>query len=208
MEPNSAMVKGSALHTMVLEPDEFEKRYLIAPDIRRGTNAWKEIEENAKGREILKQNEYKEIARMAQSVFENKEALHILENAHTFEKHLKWDFNGLPFHGFADIIGCDSVIDVKTTQDVSPREFTRFVFKFKYHWQAALYLKATGLKTFKFIGLESKPPYNVMVYELAPEVIDKALNELVVVTNAFKKWDGLPQSYSVESSLINLPPWM
>ena len=65
----SAMTRGSALHTFVLEPDEFEKRYLVAPDIRRGTLAWKEVESAAGDREILKDSEFEIIERMAAALW-------------------------------------------------------------------------------------------------------------------------------------------
>ena len=206
---SAAMIKGTAVHTMVLEPNEFEHRYFIAPDgIRRGTNAWKEIVAVAGEREILKEVEYNVIAKMSRMVVEHYEAREILKAASEFEQHIKLTFNGLPFHGFADVVTPTMVCDLKTTQDSTPHKFSRTVFNYKYHWQAALYMKATGKDTFRFITIESSAPYSVMVYELSHEMIELAVKELIEVTNKFKKWDGLEAGYSKEVQIIDVPTWM
>ena len=203
----AAMTRGSALHCLVLEPNEFENRYFIAPNFRRGTKAWDECVEAAGTREIIKDSEFEGIERMASAIMENRQAREVITNATAFEQHVEFEFNGLPFHGFIDIVG-PVVADLKSTQDVSPNGFQRFVFNYKYHWQAALYLRAVGMDNeFMFVGIEANAPHNVMVYRLTRATIDIAVRELIEITNAFKKWDGLPQTYSDEIIDIEPLPW-
>ena len=204
----SSMMRGSALHCLVLEPNEFEQRYMIAPNFRRGTKAWDECVVAAGEREIIKDSEFEGIERMASAIMENKHAREIITNATAFEQHVEFEFNGIPFHGFIDIVG-NVVADLKSTQDVSTRGFQKLVFNYKYHWQAALYLRAIGMQNeFMFIGIEANAPHNVMVYRLPQSVIDIAVRELIDITNAFKKWDGLQQTYSNEILDIEPMPWM
>jgi hypothetical protein len=204
-----AMLKGSAVHTMVLEPQEFELRYFVIPDgTNRGTKAWKEYASIAADREILKEVEYNVIAKMARMVCEHYDAREILKEATEFEQHIKLEFNGLPFHGFADIVTPNIVCDLKTTRDSTAKAFMRTVLGFKYHWQAALYMKATGKKTFRFITIESSAPYSVVVYELSQDLLDKAVMELIEVTNKFKAWDGLEQGYVEGVQMLEMPSWM
>ena len=203
----AAMTRGSALHCLVLEPDEFEQRYFIAPNFRRGTKAWDECLAAAGTREIIKDSEFEGIERMASAIMEHKHARDIITNATAFEQHVEFEFNGIPFHGFIDVVG-NVVADLKSTQDVSPRGFQKFVFNYKYHWQAALYLRAVGMDNeFMFVGIEANAPHNVMVYRLTRATIDIAVRELIEITNAFKKWDGLPQTYSDEIIDIEPLPW-
>lgn len=204
----TAMTRGSALHCMVLEPDEFEKRYFIAPNFRRGTKAWDECLAAAGTREIIKDSEHEGIERMASAVMENRHAREIITNATAFEQHVEFEFNGIPFHGFIDIVG-NVVADLKSTQDVSKRGFQKTIFSYKYHWQAALYLRAIGMENeFMFIGIEANAPHNVMVYRMPKSVIDIAVRELIDITNKFKAWDGMPQSYDTEIIDIEPLPWM
>lgn len=207
-ETTAAMMRGSALHCLVLEPDEFEKRYMIAPNFRRGTKAWDECVSAAGDREIMKDSEFEGIERMATAIMENRHARDIIQNATAFEQHVEFEFNGIPFHGFIDIVG-NVVADLKSTQDVSASGFNRFVFNYNYHWQAALYLSAIGYSNeFMFIGIEANAPHNVMVYRLPQSVIDIAVRQLIEVTNEFKKWDGLPATYNNEIIDIQPPSWM
>ena len=57
-----SMTLGTAVHTLVLEPETFDARYYVMPnDIRRGTNAFKEHQALAASRgedvEILKKKD-------------------------------------------------------------------------------------------------------------------------------------------------------
>ena len=145
---------------------------------------------------------------IAAAIMENRHARDIIQNATAFEQQVEFEFNGIPFHGFIDIVG-NVVADLKSTQDVSASGFNRFVFNYNYHWQAALYLSAIGYSNeFMFIGIEANAPHNVMVYRLPQSVIDIAVRQLIEVTNEFKKWDGLPATYNNEIIDIQPPSWM
>ena len=57
-----AMIAGSALHCFVLEPHEFDARYIVAPKVDRRTKEGKEIFEafsqQAAGRDVLTQADF------------------------------------------------------------------------------------------------------------------------------------------------------
>ena len=209
-KPTASMILGTALHTMVLEPAEFDARYLIIPDgTRRGTKAFKEFEALAASKgndvEILKEGELVPIKRMRDNIFDHPQAGQLLAKCDTFEQRSSWTFNGIEFHGFVDAEGPEVIVDLKTTQDASERKFTRQLIDLKYYWQAALYLAASGYKKqFFIIAVENKSPHNVAVYKLSQQFIDLAVNQLVETTNRFKKWDGMPESYS--NDIIDITP--
>jgi hypothetical protein len=207
-ETTAAMTRGSAVHTFVLEPDEFESRYLVAPDIRRGTLAWKEVESAAGEREILKDSEFEVIENMAAALYQHPAAAQLFARKTAVEQAVEFTFNGLPFRGFIDEVGDTFVADLKTTQDVSPREFQRWVFGNKYHWQAALYCKATGLDEFYFIGVEAARPHNVMVYLMDKTSIELGIFELIQITERFKQWDGMPATYDNDVNVLMPPKWL
>jgi predicted phage-related endonuclease len=182
-------------------------------DIRRGTNAFKEHEALAASRgdevEILKKKDLIPIRAMRDNILDHPKASFLLSRCHTFEQRRAWKFNGLDFHGFVDAEGDDCIVDLKTTQDASIKKFSRSVVDFKYYWQAALYCAATGYsKRFFVIAVENTAPFNVAVYEIGKEFIDVAIAQIIDATNDFKKWDGMPMSYSKDVEMLTPPSWM
>jgi exodeoxyribonuclease VIII len=213
-KPTASMLLGTALHTLVLEPKEFNNRYLVIPDgTRRGTKAFKEFEALAAVRgeecEIIKESEYKPILRMRDNILDHPEASKLLAACDTFEQRSTWEFNGILFHGFKDGEGPSIILDLKTTQDASVRKFSRQLVDLRYYWQAALYsCESNYKKDFYIIAVENKSPYNVAVYKLSQEFIDLAVRELIEVTNRFKKWDGMSKSYSNEIQVLTPPSYL
>jgi exodeoxyribonuclease VIII len=73
--------------------------------------------------------------------------------------------------------------DLKTTGNVSPEAFGRDALKWKYHWQAAMYLDGMSFVTgkdfyqFYFIVVERDPPHRVEVYETPLSVIELGREE-------------------------------
>jgi hypothetical protein len=66
-----------------------------------------------------------------------------------------------------------------------------------------MYLKnfKPGTKYF-IIAIEKGEPYNVQVYEIGEELLDKANARYKDLNERFKAWDGKPQSYSNEIKVI------
>lgn len=69
------------------------------------------------------------------------------------------------------------MMDLKTTNDSSPAAFQRQIMKMAYHAQAALYqdaLASLGVETTGafLVAVETKAPYPVTVFELAPSMLD------------------------------------
>ena len=108
------------------------------------------------------------------------------------------------------------IIDLKTTEDASPKGFEKSVGNWRYHVQAAWYLhgieQASGTRPdqFIFICVEKKPPYAVAVYAADPEMIEigwqQAQRDLEVLATckAANAWPG----YSDQIETISLPRWM
>jgi exodeoxyribonuclease VIII len=108
------------------------------------------------------------------------------------------------------------IVDLKTTEDASPRGFQKSIAQWRYHCQASWYLDglqhATGNRPeqFVFIAVEKKPPYACAVYfadqqmiEIGRETARRDLDKLNVC-KAADYWPG----YSDGIEQINLPPWM
>ena len=215
---SAAMVKGSLIHTLILEPETFGDVYAIWNGGRRGTNAYKEFIAANENKEIIKPEELEEVKPIAELARKNI----LIKKLKGAEELIEWEFSGVPFKGFVDGYGEGFILDVKTTTDASPRSFLRDFVKYKYYWQAALYLHANRtLKLagdnpdFFIIAVETSAPFNTQVYKVTPEFIDQGFKEVARAVQEFKDWDGTPGGYDYNNIFaeggvlpLEVPKWL
>jgi hypothetical protein len=224
-EPTPAMAIGSAVHTHVLELDQWDARYVSAPDgIDRRTKAgkaeWEAFTTAATGRTVLPKADADLVMRMAHSVFSHPAAAMLLALPGKAETTHMWTdaATGLQCKCRPDWLTDDGrlLVDLKTTEDASPRGFAKSIATWRYHVQASWYLdgieQATGTRPeqFLFLCVEKKAPYAVAVYAADAEMIaagaQTAARDLDVLATckAANAWPG----YSDQIEPISLPPWM
>jgi hypothetical protein len=223
-EPTPAMAIGSAVHTHVLELDQWDARYVSAPDgIDRRTKAgkaeWEAFTTAATGRTVLPKADADLVMRMAHSVFTHPAAAMLLALPGKAETTHMWTdaATGLECKCRPDWLTDDGrlLVDLKTTEDAG-RGFAKSIAQWRYHVQASWYLdgieQATGTRPeqFLFLCVEKKAPYAVAVYAADAEMIaagaQTAARDLDVLATckAAGAWPG----YSDQIEPISLPPWM
>jgi hypothetical protein len=205
-----AMVLGSALHCAVLEPYEYDKRYIIAPKFDRRTKAGKEQAEAwelaADGKTHITAEQDQAVQAMKHAIRSHSEAMRLLQGM-KYEQTIADELYGIPFKGIADAIGGGAVIDLKTCQDASPDGFRRSASNFDYHLQAAIYTMLTDSNRFYWIAVEAAAPYNVAVYKPTHDSLAAAKEYLSQLVERFRKWDGEPVGYGENIYELDLPPW-
>lgn len=223
--PTPAMVIGTALHTHVLELSEWDKQFTIAPEgidrrTKAGKEMWAAFEADANGKTVLSKTDGELIAAMGRSIYGHPAAAMLLAMSGKAETSHFWtdEKTGLECKCRPDWLFDDYsvIVDLKTTEDASPRGFQKSIAAWNYHKQAAWYLhgieQATGVcpSQFIFIAVEKKPPYAVGVYAADAEMIklgwEKAERNLerIAECRAAKHWPG----YSEAIEPISVPPWM
>ena len=206
-------VMGGCTHTATLEPWKLEDEYAAKPDLIDGngprTNAYKAslqaMQDQAPDKRWLPRSDYNTCLEMAESARENpvmKEFLSdpesIIEGTGLFLHH-KAECKVRP-DLFNEGAG---VLDLKTTQSASEREFSRSVIKFNYHFQAYWYLHGLRLmgydpKQFLFVCVEKAPPYLTAVYTLSTSDVARQASRmeeacrLWVKCNKTGEWPGYP----------------
>ena len=224
-EPTPAMAIGSAVHTHVLELDQWDARYVTAPEgINRRTNAgkaeWETFETAATGRTVLSRTDAELVMRMGHSVFKHPAAAMLLAMPGKAETTHMWtdEATGLQCKCRPDWLTDDGslIVDLKTTEDASPAGFRKSIANFRYFVQASWYLdgveRATGKRPeqFLFLCVEKRAPYAVAVYAADAEMIqigaEAAARDLEVLATckAAGAWPG----YSDQIETISLPAWM
>lgn len=222
-----AMALGTAVHTAILEPAEFTKRYAVPPKINRRTNAgkaeWQEWLDQ--GFIPLEVDEWASIMAMRDSFMANSHVQRIMSAGIPELSVFHYDPE---FPVDDDVIGIrhkirpdwfnadlDVILDVKTSKDASPDGFGRSAGNFNYHMQAAYYSdvmrKRTGrqIRAFIFGVVETAPPYAMALYVLDDEALVAGRNrykdalDVYAWSQQMGDWPG----YSQEPETLIIPNW-
>jgi len=225
IEPTPAMAIGSAVHTHVLELDQWDSQYAIAPEsidrrTKMGKAEWEVFTTAATGRTVLSRADADLVMRMGHAVYSHPAAAMLLNMPGKAETTHMWTdaATGIQCKCRPDWLTDDGslIIDLKTTDDASPAGFRKSIANWRYHVQAAWYLngieQATGTRPDQFIFLcvEKRAPFVVAVYAADAEMIqigaEAAARDLDVLATckAASAWPG----YSDQIETINLPGWM
>lgn len=189
-EETDAMVYGSMVHCLVLEPDEFENRYAVLEDTDicnqiggakpRATKAYKEwraaFEAENQGKTLVSQEDYEHAKRIAINVKSNRASAKVLAAAPEHEKGIEWEYNNFRFKGFIDAIGDKAIFDLKTCADAAPDKFQRDLVQKGYYLQAAMYLRGINqLLPYYIIAVDKKG--GVSVHQMHNHLIEHGLKE-------------------------------
>jgi exodeoxyribonuclease VIII len=206
---------GISTHIMVYEGyEEFLNRYFIMPklDLRRKED--KEIKEKllkkAGDKILLSQDDDTTIRGIYENLMKSDIAQFYTKGDIEISHYGQYD--GVDVRVRPDCIAKDRswISDVKTCQDSSPRAFRMDLYKWSYHLQCVFYCDMLGVdpKNFRFIACETQYPYQVQVYSLSDDLIEKGRDGY---KSAFKYWKmylnenvvpGFIGEYNTDGSII------
>ena len=196
---------GTAVHMAILEPEKFVMKYNFT-ELRKNTKAYKELSADNPEVEFLNNSDWRAIQEIRIKFDANEHASELIAHCDRREELVEGEIQDMPFRGFVDAMSKNCVIDIKTTQDGSPDAFGRSVYNFGYHLQAAIYKELTGIDDYFIIAIENSSPYNVTVYKLSQDYIDKGYSVMNKGINDFKLWDGEERGYK-QMLELQLPKW-
>lgn len=195
-----ALKKGTAFHTMILEPENISETVAILPEHlkkpsisqRNAKNPsdstiiqireWDKWQEENAEKAHLKKDEVDELRAMANSLRNEPATRKLLGQKCFVEPSIFWTdpetgidlkcrIDGLPEH-------MKMTLDVKTTADVDPESFSRSIVNYGYSLQAFMQQEAVYQLTGErpeatiFVCCEKKPPYDTGFF-MADEMILK-----------------------------------
>lgn len=196
-----AMLFGSMVHCLVLEPDEFANRYFIAPVCDRRTKqgklTWANALEQAGNKEMVKGEDYEKALKIKNRIYQNGASRWVMDNITHTEVSTDWDFGGYRWRGHIDGMGESIMVDLKKVVDASPRKVEHLIKYERYGRQPVHYLRSKGNRhEFYFIAFDDKA--NISVHRMTKgalsverEAIDFYMNKFQYC--AFKGYWG--QSY-------------
>ena len=177
-EPSKALVFGQLLHSIVLEPEDVERSYAVAPNVDRrttfGKKVYEEFQKNAVGKIVITEEMMDLALSMREALLSNDLARKLLNGDH--EKAFFWDddITGEPCKCKTDVFKEREdkiiIVDLKSAENASTDEFMRSAVGNGYDMQAAMYSKGvevcTGKKVvFVFLVIEKEPPFAINIFE-------------------------------------------
>lgn len=146
-EKKAALDMGTALHCLLLEPEEFDKRFIVAPAFNRRTNEGKADEQRflkdceSSGMTVMDAEQGRKLKLMRASALAHPAARWLLEAEGHQEASIYWndEQTGELCRIRPDkfLSGQPVIVDVKKVADMS--RFARHVEEFRYHVQDAYY---------------------------------------------------------------------
>lgn len=230
-EQTAAMAFGSAVHTAVLEPEDFDKLYAVKPECDRRTKEGKatyaEFEAALAGRMELSRTDAMRIDAIRASVGSHAQAVSLLKNP-VKELSFYWidKETGVLCKTRPDAIaGNGLLVDLKTTADASPTEFRRKIANYRYDVQLAMQIlgirealsQAGLLESHRellcdlpvLLAVETEAPHQVGLYSLPETWLESGFAEFRrnLCTYAKCVETGNFPGYSTEIVTLTQPAW-
>lgn len=227
-EDTAATILGSLTHTLAMEPELYALRFRAYDDVKGSTKEGKanRAEAMAAGLTPISRETLAQAEAMAKALRGHTTAAGaFLAEGTAFEVSVFWQetVNGvvIPCKARLDILNRDLpglgclTADVKKTRDASPRGMGRSVMEYRYHVQAAWYLRAVYMAAslhsdaFYLLCVEDAPPYLAAIYEISEDAQQLALHEIKTDMETLARciksdeWPGYPDGIIT----LDLPKW-
>lgn len=169
------MAMGTALHTILLEPEKFLDTYVEYSGDKRGKQYTEFVEANP-NKIIIKPDVMAALTGMRESVlsYPKLDMERVLREGKK-EHSVFWEDQetGVGLKARADCLTGNVIFDLKKTIDARPNKFTRRCVDLRYDIQSAQYKEAyrhfLGEDVrFMFVAIEDAAPYGVWIYESSP----------------------------------------
>jgi hypothetical protein len=216
-EETDAQRMGALVHRFLLEEDTTRDAFHIKPAgmnfATKDGKAWKLEHSDLP---IIDADEHAAIHSMRAAVWAHPVARRFLKGAKTEQCLFGTDDKGTLRKARLDILHetGDYLPDLKTCISASEKEISKAVDAFGYYRQAAYYLDLCALlgiekKAFVLICVEKTPPFDVVCWQIADEIVDLGRREYQGALQLYREclesnhWPG--RSKSILG--IGLPAW-
>ena len=138
---SKSMEFGSLVHCLVLEPETFSDNYAVPPDninrrTKDGKAQWAEFMAANADKIQINEQDYQQALNAVEGLKTCKSAVSLLRSCKEVEQQIEFTYRGQTIRGVVDGISDSFVLDLKTTQDASPKNFRWSVRKFLYQMRS------------------------------------------------------------------------
>ena len=189
-EPTPTLNFGSAAHKYILEREDFDNEFAIAPNVDKRTKEGKaifaEFQEMSDGKIIISVDDFEKIKEMAKAIDEHPIASDLIKGKHEVSLFWKDVMTGEECKIRPDCIHEDGngivIVDYKTTASVEDGAFEKSCRKYGYKLQSGMYREGYFQNFFEdagfaFIAQEKEAPFAVRVYVCTDEYMNEGFDE-------------------------------
>jgi exodeoxyribonuclease VIII len=217
---STAFDVGKAVHAEVLGVGAYAVEYpvdVLATNGAASTKAAKEWADSVRfeGKIPMKAADLRPIRGMAQAVLAHPTARALFELPGHREVSVFGEVDGVPVRARFDALTEDGYgIDLKTTDDASPRAFEKSIAHWGYHLQAMWYedtlyaATGRGLINFNFVAVEKAAPYLVGIYDMDITFRDIGSELGREARSIFKACADTGQWGGYEPQTLAAPTWL
>lgn len=186
--------------------------------LRPEANIWDDIkarfEDANKGKTVLDAEDYDRLDGMLYSLIKSKTALNLFTNG-VAEQSVFWKDpkTGVLCRCRPDYLRNDGiVVDLKTTEDASPRGFKKSVRNYNYDLTSQFYLRGVSealhepLNDFIHCAVEKKAPYGVGLFTLSDAYLLRADQQIETLLESFAECTAKNEWPAYPDSIQNLDP--
>ncbi len=209
--PTDPMNLSSGLHCGFLEPELLPEKVVLWEGKRRAGNEWEDFKAAHKGKIILTAVYYAHLKGMLKSLRRHPEILKWNSRPGEVEVSQNAEINGVMVKGRVDKLTDDPIIDLKSSgMDLDETRFASHAVNLGWHIQGAIYCRLFNRKRFILGVVENTAPYDVVMFELSPELLAIGDREAMLLLEAWKAccknnhWPGR----SDELVTLEVPKWM
>ena len=207
-EETNAMRKGSGGHALLLEPDQFEKRFVVVPDFNldpdnvtgkgdrsesKATTYYKfkiaEFARDNDSKTFLSRKDYDNCLYAVESIH-SRPAMRELVTSSLKEVTVYGEILGVPFKGRLDLLNTTTISDLKNTASVHKRAFGRTFANLHYAFKLSIYRELVRQNTNRVLDVM------LLTQELDGD-FDNALVPVpdIVLDNAFERVEAVVKQY-------------
>lgn len=220
-EPTPAMMFGTLVHAMVLEPGTENRIAAVRPQWDARTKDGKALRDSwlaeNHGKMAFTGEDWQRAKDCASAILAHPAARLLLDGGRA-EVSIFWDDErtGVPCKCRPDYLRDDLVIvDIKTTADASPEAFARTCARLNYHAGHAHYsagvqaMYGEAPRSFILVAAEPEPPFGVAVYELDAEAVEAGARIMARAADAWRTATdkGWHTCYPQTINPLRLPAW-
>lgn len=227
-EQTPALLFGSAVHKLLLEPDGFHDEFAVAPNVDRRTKegkaVWERFLSENCGKTVISPDDAKTAAEMVAKAMTVPAVRTLLSGKH--EEAFFWTDPDTELtckvrvDMLTEIDGKVVIADYKTAQNARTDIFNHSIFRHGYHLQSFMYTEAVRINLgldyrpdFYFIAQEKTAPYSVNVIQVTEDVMTAGMDcfRELIGTLALCERTGYYYGYNGiynEPNETYLPGWM
>lgn len=214
-----AMEIGTAFHTALLEPERYESEYMTVTGCNdRRLAEYKGAAKVYGNDKTLTESEGAGCVIMAEAIRANTAARELLEKEGYAEisAFIEDPETGVLMRCRYDWLTVDGyAMDLKKTQDAREHAFSRAMFNYRYHCQAAMYrhiyelITGKPLENYQFLAVEETPPCSNVLYDVDPIAVEIGHKQYrqSLLDYAVAKESGDWVTYS-GVGVVTLPEWV